>query len=114
MMDFEIVLNLRTMSLNCTRKLFRLTSSLYSYLYQYNVPNISILLNTIFFGLIDQNINDRGWLQEKECDGVKDVGVLDEDGELTIGGEVGGGKERSKKKTMSRKTKTLKARGMLG
>ena len=102
------------MSLNCTRKLFRLTPSLYSYLYQYNVPNISILLNTTFFGLIDQNLNDRGWLQENECDGVKDVGVLDEDGELTIGGEVGGGKERSKKKTMSRKTKTLKARGMLG
>ena len=86
------------MSLNCTRKLFRLTPSLYSYLYQYNVPNISILLNTTFFGLIDQNLNDRGWLQEKECDGVKDVGVLDEDGELTIGVRWGEEKSEVRKK----------------
>ena len=53
-------------------------------------------------------------MQEKECDGVKDVGVLDEDGELTIGSEVGGAKEQSKKKTITRKMKTLKARGILG
>ena len=85
--------------------MYKKAFSLYSYLYQYNVPNISILLNTTFFGLIDQNLNDRGWLQEKECDGVKDVGVLDEDGELTIGGEVGGAKEQSKKKTITRKWK---------
>ena len=93
MMDFEIVLNLRTMSLNCTRKLFSLTSCLYSYLYQYNVPNISILQSTAKFWF--------DWLKCKwlwliagkrylECDGVEDVGVLDEDGGLTVRGEVGG------------------------
>ena len=59
-------------------------------MYQYNIPNIPILLTTMFVWFVSSEFK---WLwlvpgnKYLQCDGVGEV-VLDEDGILTVGGGV--------------------------
>lgn len=59
---------------------------------QYNVPNISTLVTTVFVWFVSLEFR---WLwlvvtgkRYLQCDGVKEIGVLDDDDRLTFG-EVG-------------------------
>ena len=67
------------------REFLRLTSNLYYYLYQCNVPNISTLITTILVSFVSSELRWL-WLVTRnrylQCDGVKEIGVLDEDDRL--------------------------------
>ena len=62
------------------------------YLYQYNEPNFHTVPTTVFVWFV---LPEFKWLwlvagnRCFQCDGVREVGVLDEDGSLTIWSGVG-------------------------
>ena len=58
-------------------------------MYQYNVPNISTLVTTIFVWFVSLEFRWL-WLVILQCDGVKEIGVMDEDDRFTFG-EMGVG-----------------------